>query len=52
MVMEIALGRSMALVLHPHAAWRVLRPRGRAMLIGAYLMVGYAATLTVLLSVA
>ena len=49
MPLDIVLGRSMALVLHPQAAWRVLRPRGRAFLIGAYLVAGYSATLTLLL---
>ncbi len=50
MALETALGRSLALMVHPHAAWRVLRPRGRAFLIGAYFLAGYASALTVLLS--
>ena len=49
MPLEIVLGRSMALVVHPQAAWRILRPRGRAFLIGAYLIAGYATTLALLL---
>ena len=51
MPLETALGRSLALVVHPHAAWRVLRPRGRAFLVGAYFLVGYAGALTLLLSI-
>ena len=51
MPLEMALGRSLALVVHPRAAWRVLRPRGRAFLIGAYFLVGYAGALTLLLSI-
>lgn len=50
MPLETALGRSLALVVHPHAAWRVLRPRGRVILVGAYFLAGYASALTVLLS--
>jgi hypothetical protein len=50
MPLETALGRSLALVVHPHAAWRVLRPRGRACLVGAYFLVGYASALSILLS--
>ena len=51
MVIEQALGRSLAFIVHPHAAWRILSSRGRAGLVGAYFLAGYAAMLTVLLGV-
>jgi hypothetical protein len=51
MALEIAIGRSLALAVHPCAAWRVLRPRGRALLVGVYFMAGYASGLTLLLTV-
>jgi hypothetical protein len=51
MALDVALGRSLALAVHPFAAWRVLRPRGRAFLVGVYFLAGYASGLTVLLTV-
>jgi hypothetical protein len=45
---EIALGRTAAACAHPIAAWHTRRRTMRAMLIGGYLTIGYAATLTVL----
>jgi hypothetical protein len=51
MALEQALGRSLAFIVHPHAAWRILSPKGRAGLVGAYFLAGYAAALTVFLGV-
>ena len=51
MALEQALGRSLAFIVYPHAAWRILSPKGRAGLVGAYFLAGYAAALTVLLGV-
>ena len=46
---EALLGRSLAVIAHPHLAWRVLSQRGRIYLAGAYLVVAYAVVLTTLL---
>lgn len=51
MALEQALGRSLAFIVHPHAAWRTLGSKGRAGLVGAYFLAGYAAALTVLLGI-
>jgi hypothetical protein len=50
MTTEIILGRWAACVVHPHAAWRALRPVGRAMLVGTYFGVGYLGALVLLLA--
>jgi hypothetical protein len=50
MPIEIRLGRGLALLVHPAAAWRVLRPAGRAILLSAYATVSYVAVLTALLA--
>jgi hypothetical protein len=49
MPMEVCLGRGLALLVHPEAAWRRLRPRGRVILVSAYATVSYVAVLTALL---
>ena len=49
MSFEIALGRWLAWVVHPEAAWRRLRLRGRAVLVASYMGVGYLGTLLMLL---
>jgi hypothetical protein len=49
MPIEIYLGRGLALLVHPAAAWRRLRPSGRAILLGAYATASYVAVLTALL---
>jgi hypothetical protein len=49
MAWEILLGRSLALCAHPAIAWRVVSRRGRAVILGAYFGVGYAAVLATLL---
>ena len=50
MNLEIALGRWLAWTVHPHAAWRRLRVRGRAVLIATYIGAGYVATLLLLIA--
>lgn len=50
MTMETALGRWLACAVHPHAAWRVTRLRGRAVLVATYFGIGYLVALTVLLA--
>jgi hypothetical protein len=49
MALEILIGRSLAFCLHPSAAWRVLSPARRLLLVGAYAGAGYISVLTVLL---
>jgi hypothetical protein len=49
MPIEVCLGRALALLVHPEAAWRRLRPRGRVILVSAYATVSYVAVLTALL---
>ena len=46
---ETTLGRSAAMVCHPVAAWRAHAFAGRAGLVSAYTLLGYAAVLSVLL---
>jgi len=48
MTIEILLGRSLAFCLHPTAAWRVLPPTRRALLVGAYFGAGYVGVLVAL----
>jgi hypothetical protein len=38
---EIVIGRWLACCVHPSAAWRVLPPLGRAILVGAYAALGF-----------
>ena len=45
---EIVLGRTAAACVHPMAAWLTKRRSLRAMLVGGYVAIGFAATLTVL----
>jgi hypothetical protein len=51
MSLEIAIGRGLALCLHPTAAWRIVSTRGRAILVGAYVGAGYVVVLAALLFV-
>jgi hypothetical protein len=46
---EIVIGRGLAYCAHPAAAWRRLRPAGRALLVGAYAAGSYVTVLTVLM---
>jgi hypothetical protein len=50
MPIEIRLGRAVALLVHPTAAWMRLSGRGRATLFGAYAVGSYVAVLTALLA--
>ena len=50
MTIEMRLGRGLALFVHPAAAWIRLSPRGRLLLMGAYVAASYAAVLTALLA--
>jgi hypothetical protein len=50
MPIEIWLGRGLALLVHPAAAWPRLRPGGRAMLLSAYATMSYVAVLAALLA--
>jgi hypothetical protein len=45
---EIALGRSLAMSVHPHAAWRLLPPARRALLVFGYFALSYLTVLTAL----
>lgn len=49
MPIETAIGRWLACSAHPHAAWRVLRPRARALLVGTYFGAAYLTALTALM---
>lgn len=46
---EIAIGRALASIVHPYAAWRTRSMKRRAFLIASYVAVGYAAGLALLL---
>jgi hypothetical protein len=48
MSVEVALGRSLAYAVHPSAAWRRLRPAGKAALVAAYFGISYAGALVAL----
>jgi len=45
----IFVGRTMAACAHPYAAWRVLPPSARVVVISAYATLTYIAVLSVLL---
>lgn len=49
MTIEVCLGRGLALLVHPAAAWRRLPARGRVILLSAYVTVSYVAVLSALL---
>jgi hypothetical protein len=46
---EETLGRSAAILCHPIAAWHAYAFTGRAYLVSAYTLLGYAAVLSALL---
>jgi hypothetical protein len=50
MTIEAMIGRSLAFCLHPTAAWRVLSPKRRALLVAAYFGASYVGVLAVLLA--
>lgn len=45
MSLDVALGRWLAYTIHPYAAWRRTRLRGRIVLIGSYFSAGYLGAL-------
>jgi hypothetical protein len=45
---DIIIGRFAAKCAHPYAAWRTSSPRGRLVVLFAYLAAGYVAVLTAL----
>jgi hypothetical protein len=49
MPLEILIGRSLACCAHPAAAWRVLSPARRVLLLAAYFGAGYIGGLAMLL---
>jgi hypothetical protein len=51
MSVDVTLGRWLAFVVHPYAAWRRLPPRQRALLVSAYAGAGYVGTLVLLLTI-
>jgi hypothetical protein len=46
---ELLIGRGLACCAHPAAAWRRLRPTGRALLLGAYAAGSYVTVLAALM---
>ena len=50
MTMERTLGWWMACAVHPLAAWRILGPADRALLIATYFGIGYIGGLVLLLA--
>ena len=44
------VGRSVALCVHPYAAWRLRSSRGRTLIVIAYAAAGYALVLSALMS--
>lgn len=48
--LEIVIGRSLAAIAHPVAAWRVFSPTRRLLLVFAYSILAYIATLSALLA--
>jgi hypothetical protein len=47
--LAVSVGRAAAFCVHPYAAWRVLPPARRMLLISAYTVGTYFAVLTTLL---
>jgi hypothetical protein len=50
MTADIVIGRTLACCAHPAAAWRRLSGSGKALIVGAYFLVGYIGVLLVLLA--
>ena len=48
-MLEIMIGRGLAMCAHPNAAWRVLSVGQRMLLVGAYFAASYLAVLVSLL---
>ena len=50
MTVEAAIGRSLAICLHPGLAWRRVRPAARVGIVLAYFSASYVAALAALLA--
>lgn len=50
MTADIVIGRTLACCANPAAAWRRLSASGKALIVGAYFLVGYIGVLLVLLA--
>jgi hypothetical protein len=50
MPLEIAIGRALAVFVHPGLAWRLLSPTGRLFVTGAYFVIGYVGVLAALVT--
>jgi hypothetical protein len=46
---DVVIGRTLACCVHPAAAWRRVSKSGKALIVGAYFVVGYLGVLAVLL---
>jgi len=51
MAWERRLGRSLAFCCHPAAAWRVLSPSGRGLVVSAWFGASYLAVLVLLIAI-
>jgi hypothetical protein len=49
MSVDVLIGRSLALCLHPALAWRFLSPVSRVVLVAVYFVTGYLCVLGALL---
>ncbi|MFL6280388.1 MAG: hypothetical protein ACJ731_09770 [Vicinamibacterales bacterium] len=47
---DVVIGRTLACCVHPASAWRRVSGSGKALIVGAYFIVGYCGMLVVLLS--
>jgi hypothetical protein len=47
---EVLVGRTLALCVHPYAAWRSRSAKGRALVLFTYMAVSYFVVLSALLS--
>ena len=45
---EIVIGRTLAMMVHPYAAWRTRSAKGRAVVVASYIAAGYAVVLALL----
>jgi hypothetical protein len=47
---DVVIGRTLACCAHPAAAWRRVSGSGKALIVGAYFVVGYFGVLVALLA--
>jgi hypothetical protein len=50
MTADVVIGRTLACCAHPAAAWRRVSTSGKALIVGAYFLIGYLAVMLVLLT--